>query len=141
MPLLYRSAPGVTTSSDVAVVDIPNPNSGANSQVVYFKVRVVAFAEPPGAPPASDDTACWTIEGAVVRDQSTDTVAFPPGSPPIVTPLYNANPVDWDVSAVADNPTKSLKVTVTVDGFGVGPGAAPPASFSATIELVPAASL
>lgn len=137
---LRGTAPGVLAGADIApVITILNPNAGVNSQVVYFSAKVVAYAEPPGAPPAPDDTACWTIEGVVVRDQSTDTVAFP--SAPVITPLHNANPMDWDVVAVADDPTKSLKLTVTVDGFGAGPGVAPPASFFAQIELVPAGPL
>jgi len=139
--VIFRAeAASVTTSADLApAVLIANPNAGTNSQMVYFTANLIAYATPPGAPPAADDTACWTVEGCIIRDQSTGTVSFP--TPPIITPLYNSNGVDWDVLPVADNGTKTLKFTVTTDGFGVGPGVAPPASFFAKIELVPAGPL
>lgn len=134
---LRASALGVSGTSTLSPAQvITNPNAGTSSQMVYFMARVVAFANPPGAPPAADDTACWTIEGCIIRDQSTGTVSFP--AAPVVTPLYNPNPTDWEVLAVADDSVKSLKINVTVDGFGGGPGAAPPASFFADLTLVPA---
>jgi hypothetical protein len=117
-------------------ITISNPNAGTNSQVAYFKARVTAYAEPAGAPPAADDTACWTIEGVVQRDQSTDTLTLPVS--PVVTPFYNANGTDWDVRAVVDDTSKELRIQGTVDGFTLGPGAAPDASFFADIDLSPA---
>lgn len=114
-------------------VVINNPNAGSNSQIAYFKARVTCYAEPA---PAVDDTACWTIEGCVLRDRTTDTLSLPVA--PVVTPLFNTNGVDWDVTAVADNASKQLRIQVTIDGFGLGPGAAPNATFYADLEISPA---
>jgi hypothetical protein len=120
---------GVATGGDLAPVrEITNPNAGVTSQAVHFHTRVVAAAT--GGPV---DTAAWVIEGLIVREVGTDTVLFP--TPPVVTPLYNPNGTDWDVIAVADDGGKTLKFTVTVDGFGVGPGAAPSANFFAETVL------
>lgn len=128
---------GVTSTSDLAPTQsISNPNTGVSSQIVYFKAKVVAFAVPPGMPPAMIDTACWLVEGVIVREVGTDTVLFP--VPTITTPLYNPNPADWGVIATADNVGKLLKLTASVDGFGAGPATAPPADFFAQVELVPA---
>jgi len=131
-PTFRASATGVATGTDLSPFQvITNPNAGVSSQIVHFKARVVAFAT--GGPV---DTACWLVEGIIVRENGTDTVLFP--TPPVITPLYNSNAVDWDVIAVADDGAKALKFTVTVDGFGLGPGAAPSASFFAQTDLMPA---
>lgn len=130
----------VTGSADLAPATvITNPYAGDYSQIVHFRLRVVAYADYPVSPPAVDDTACWVVEGVIVREQSTDTVLFP--TPPIITPLYNSNPVDWDLAVAADDGTKTLKITGTVTGFGLGPGTAPPANFVGKLELTPAGPL
>ncbi len=126
----------LTNSVGLTGIVISNDDAGVNSQAVYFKAIVVAHAAPPGGPPAADDTAVWQIEGFAQRDQSTDTLTLPVA--PIVTPLYNPNPFDWDADMVVDNASKELRVRVTNNGFGGGPGAAPPITAVAEVELVAA---
>jgi len=129
----YRaSALVVGTSTDLTPVQVvANPNTGVRSQIVQFKATVLASGSG-----GVVDTASWLIEGVIVREFGTDTVLFP--TPPTITPLYNANPVDWEVVAVADDPGKALVLRATTDGFGSGPGTAPSAGFTALVELVPA---
>lgn len=128
-------ATGVTANTDLVSQVISNPNAGSNSQMVMFTAYIVAYAEPPGAPPAAVDTAAWKVEGVIVREVVTDTVLLPVAA--VVTPLYNPNAPSWDVSVSADDPSKSLRITVTVDGFGSFPGA-PPASFYGNVVYTPA---
>lgn len=128
-------ATGVTTGTDIVSQVISNPNAGVNSQMVMFTAYIVAYAEPPGAPPAAVDTAAWKVEGVIVREVVTDTVLLPAAA--VVTPLYNPNAPSWDVAVTADDPSKSLLITVTVDGFGGFPGA-PPASFYGNVVYTPA---
>lgn len=130
---------GVTTNAILAPSQvITNANSASFSQMIYFKGKIVAHAWS-GSPPAADDTACWTIEGCVVRERSTGDVLLP--NPPLITPLYNPNGFDWDVDITVDNASKELDFLATVDGFGSGPGTAPDASFYAEIEFTSAAAL
>lgn len=131
------TATGVATGTDLVSRVIANPNAGVNSQMVFFTAQIVAHAEPPGAPPAAVDTAAWKVEGVIVREVVTDTVLLP--TPPVITPLYNPNAPGWDVAVTADDPSKSLKIAVTVDGFG-GFAGPPPASFFCELFLVPTGS-
>lgn len=128
---------GVTGSGTLSPSEIiTNADSGSFSQIVYYKANIVAHAWA-AVPPAVDDTACWTVEGCVVRDQSTDTISLPVA--PVITPLYNPNPNDWDVNVTVDNVSKELDILVSVNGFGAGPANAPDASFYAEITFTAAA--